>query len=45
MRESIYFEPPRGASLEELYAWARELCEILNRTNTEKERGNGNDSI
>lgn len=44
MRDGIYFEVPRGASLEELYKWARELCEILNRTYSEKERKNGNDS-
>ena len=26
-----YIEPPRGATPEELYAWARNVCELLNR--------------
>lgn len=31
----IYVEPPRGASLEELYRWAAELSETLNKIQEE----------
>lgn len=27
----MYIEVPKGATLEELYQWAMELCEKLNR--------------
>lgn len=34
----IYIEPPRGASIEELYRWAAELCETLNKIQEENEK-------
>ena len=40
----MYIEPPRGRTVEELYLWALELCEKLNReldTQKEKETDNG----
>lgn len=35
----IIIEPPKGASIEELYEWAKHLCEILNM-----EVNNGNEN-
>lgn len=38
----MFFEPPKNKNPEELYRWAMELIEKLNRElNTEKENGNG----
>ena len=34
----IIIEPPKGASIEELYEWAKHLCEILNM----EDKNNGN---
>lgn len=36
-----YIEPPRGATLEELYLWAKRLCELLNRTDESEMENNG----
>lgn len=33
----IYIEPPRGASVEDLYRWAAEVSETLNRMQEEIE--------
>lgn len=36
-----WIEPPREATIESLYLWALQLTEILNRTDNDKEKTNG----
>ena len=35
-----YIEPPREATTEEIFTWAKQVCEILNREDNES--GNEN---